>query len=228
MNEGWASFWHFTLMHELYREGLINEGYVLEFLHSHSNVVFQPDFDDPRYQGINPYTLGFNIYRDIRRICEQPTPEDRFWFPDLAGSDWLKTLHHAMTQYKDESFILQFLSPGVMRDMRLFCIDDDHRQAFLEVSAIHDDSGYKALRESLSNQYNLGSLEPDIQIYNVDVKGDRSLTLIHSMHMGQNLHGDTAMEILKHLHLLWGFDVRLNSVDASGEVQHSFCNSEAC
>ncbi|WP_257255234.1 MULTISPECIES: SpoVR family protein [unclassified Endozoicomonas] len=226
MNEGWASFWHYTLMHELYAKGLINEGYVLEFLHSHSNVVFQPDFDDPRYSGINPYTLGFNIYRDIRRICENPTQEDRLWFPDLTDSDWLKALHHAMAQYKDESFILQFLSPKVMRDMKLFCIHDDHSKAFLEVSAIHDESGYKALRQSLSNQYNLGNQEPNIQVFDVDVRGDRSLTLIHSMHRGQNLHADSAMEILKHLHLLWGFDVRLNSLDTKGEVQHSYCTSE--
>ncbi|WP_034841346.1 SpoVR family protein [Endozoicomonas numazuensis] len=226
MNEGWASFWHFTLMHELYNEGLINEGYILEFLHSHSSVVFQPDFDDPRYSGINPYTLGFNIYRDLRRICEHPEEEDKLWFPDIAGSDWLKTLHHAMSQFKDESFILQFLSPRVMREMKLFCMDDDDREPYLEVSAIHDESGYKALRASLSNQYNLGNQEPNIQVYDVDVRGDRSLTLIHTMHKGQNLDADTAMEILKHLHLLWGFDVKLNSVDSSGEIQHSYCTSE--
>jgi len=39
-----------------------------------------------RFRGINPYALGFAIYRDIRRICEQPTDEDRQWFPQLAGS----------------------------------------------------------------------------------------------------------------------------------------------
>jgi spore cortex formation protein SpoVR/YcgB (stage V sporulation) len=29
------------------------------------------------YNGINPYALGFAMWRDIRRICEQPTDEDR-------------------------------------------------------------------------------------------------------------------------------------------------------
>ena len=28
------------------------------------------------------------MMRDIRRICENPTDEDRHWFPDIAGSDW--------------------------------------------------------------------------------------------------------------------------------------------
>ena len=39
----------------------------------------------------------------------------KYWFPDIAGSDWLETLHFAMRDFKDESFISQFLSPKVMR-----------------------------------------------------------------------------------------------------------------
>lgn len=63
MNEGWATFWHYHLMHEMYNEGHITEGFIMEFLHSHSSVVFQPDFDDPRYSGINPYALGFAMFQ---------------------------------------------------------------------------------------------------------------------------------------------------------------------
>ena len=55
----------------------MTDGAMLEFLHSHSNVVFQPDFDDPRYGGINPYALGFAMMQDIERICTEPTDEDR-------------------------------------------------------------------------------------------------------------------------------------------------------
>ena len=59
MNEGCATFVHHTIMNMLYDRGLINEGSMLEFLHSHTSVVFQPEFDDRRYYGINPYALGF-------------------------------------------------------------------------------------------------------------------------------------------------------------------------
>ena len=220
MNEGWATFWHYHLMHEMYDEGLITEGFIMEFLHSHSSVVFQPDFDDPRYSGINPYTLGFNIFRDIRRICENPTDEDRAWFPDLAGTDWLDAVHFAMQNFKDEGFILQYLSPKVMRDMRLFSIDDNEVNPYLEVDAIHDDSGYRQLRENLAAQYNLGNREPNIQVYNVDVRGDRSLTLRHYMHKGRPLDEDSTSEIIKHIHRLWGFDVKMESVDEESIVQY--------
>jgi len=50
---------------------------MLEFLASHSNVVFQPDFDDPRFSGLNPYALGFEMMRDIERVVTDPTDEDR-------------------------------------------------------------------------------------------------------------------------------------------------------
>ena len=128
MNEGWATFWHYTLLNHLYDEGMVTDGFMMEFLQCHTNVVFQPPFDSPYYSGINPYALGFAMLRDIRRICEKPTEEDRRWFPDIAGSDWLKTLDFAMRNFKDESFIAQYLSPKLIRDLKLFAmLDDDQR-----------------------------------------------------------------------------------------------------
>ena len=41
-NEGWATFWHYTILNHLYDEGKVTSGFMLEFLHSHTNVVFQP------------------------------------------------------------------------------------------------------------------------------------------------------------------------------------------
>ncbi len=220
MNEGWATFWHYTLLNTMYDRHLVTEGFILEFLQSHTSVVFQPAFDSPYYSGINPYTLGFSMMCDIRRICESPTQEDRQWFPDIAGSDWLETLHFAMQNFKDESFILQYLSPKVMRDLKLFCILDDDQQREIEVKAIHDDRGYQKIREELAGQYNLGNREPNIQVHKVDVRGDRSLTLQHVQHNRKPL-GKSTEEVLKHVHRLWGFDIHLHSVQ-NEEITASF------
>ena len=70
MNEGWATFWHYTLLNSLYDEGRVSDGFMMEFLTSHTSVVAQPGFDVPWYGGINPCALGFSMFRDIRRICE--------------------------------------------------------------------------------------------------------------------------------------------------------------
>ena len=212
MNEGWATFWHYTILNDLFDQGLVTEGFMMEFLHSHSSVVAQPAFDSPYFSGINPYALGFAMMRDIRRICESPTEEDKQWFPELAGSDWLAALHFAMQNYKDESFIQQYLSPAVIREFQLYSILDDDESDTIDVTAIHDEDGYRRVREALALQYNLSSQEPDIQVYEVDVRGDRSLSLHHNQNSRKPLNEETE-EVLKHLHRLWGFDVYLFSYD---------------
>jgi spore cortex formation protein SpoVR/YcgB (stage V sporulation) len=225
MNEGWACFWHFNILHELYREGLVSDGFMLEFLQYHTAVVYQPPFNSPQYSGINPYTLGYSMMRDLKRICESPTEEDNEWFPDIAGTPWLETLHFAMRDFKDESFILQYLSPNLIRELRLFSVMDDSGKDHLEVTAIHDEWGYQSVRESLSANYDLGNLEPDIQVYNVNARGDRTLTLRHDMHHGRPLEKDNAEEVVRHLQQLWGFDVVLESV-MDGVVKSSIAHSE--
>ncbi|HEY7773628.1 MAG TPA: SpoVR family protein [Marinagarivorans sp.] len=221
MNEGWATFWHHTIMNEMYDRGLITEGFMLEFMQSHSGVVYQPSFNSRYYSGINPYTLGFSMMQDIKRMCQNPTDEDKHWFPEIAGSDWLTTLDFAMRNFKDESFILQFLSPKVMRDLKLFCILDDDQNKTIDVSAIHDETGYRIVREALSAQYNLSNREPNIQVYSVAVRGDRSLTLHHTRHDRMPLESKSTGEVLRHIHRLWGFDIHLYSVDA-GETKQDF------
>ena len=99
-------------MNRLHEQGRITDGNFLEFLQSHTNVVFQPDFDDPRYSGFNPYALGFAMMQDIERIVTNPEAEDREWFPDIAGNgDAMGVLRDVWANYRDESFISQFLSP---------------------------------------------------------------------------------------------------------------------
>ena len=217
MNEGWATFWHHHLLNTMYDDGHLTDGVMIEWLTSHTNVVFQPPVGHRAYTGINPYALGFAMYTDIKRICEAPTPEDRAWFPEMAGKDWLETMDHAMRNFKDESFIGQYLSPQLMREFRLFSIVDDESQKDLEVAAIHDDAGYRQVRESLSRQYDLGSREPNIQVWSVNLRGDRSLTLRHTQHDQRPVH-DSGQEVLKHVARLWGFGIHLESVDASGTI----------
>jgi stage V sporulation protein R len=219
MNEGWATFWHHTLLNRLYDEGQVSDGFMIEFLKSHTNVVAQPSYDSPAYSGINPYALGFAMMTDIRRICEAPTDEDRKWFPEIAGSDWIKTLDFAMRNFKDESFIAQYLSPKLIRDLRLFTVVDDDRIEDLEIRAIHDERGYRGIRQALADQYNLGSREPNIQVYNVNRRGDRTLTLRHYQYRRRPL-GDSTPQMLKHLARLWGFNVRLESINPDGRVEY--------
>ena len=226
MNEGWATFWHYTILNTLYDRGLVSDGFMIEFLKTHTNVVYQPPFNSQYYSGINPYALGFAMMSDIRRICENPGEEDRHWFPELAGTDWVKSLDFAMRNFKDESFIAQYLSPKLIRDFKLFSVLDDDSDSHMEIAAIHDEAGYRHVRRVLASQYNLSVREPNIQIYNVNLRGDRSLTLRHTQHNRQPL-ADDIDEVMRHFARLWGFTVKLETVTEDGDVEPTYeCERE--
>lgn len=217
MNEGWACFWHYTLINALYDEGLVTDEFMLEVLQNHTNVIVQPPFHSPYYNGINPYALGFNMMQDIKRIAQNPTEEDKKYFPEIANTSWLKTLDNAMRNFKDESFISQFLSPKVIRELKLFHLIDNDEHPEILINAIHDDNGYGKIRESLARQYNLGNIDLDIQVYSIDLQGDRTLTLKYAQQNRIPL-GSTTSQVLKHLHTLWKFPVKLQAIDEGGNV----------
>jgi spore cortex formation protein SpoVR/YcgB (stage V sporulation) len=222
MNEGFATFWHYTLVNELYDRGYINDGYMKEFLVNHTNVITQLPYDHPGYGGINPYALGFAMFSDIKRISIDPTEEDKRHFDWAGNGDWVGNVKYAMENFKDESFILQYLSPKVIRDFKLFSILDLEKDPKLEVSGIHDDLSFKQVKQALAAQYNIGYQIPDIQVVNVDRWGDRSMKLQHNMVGRRPLNGEETIEVLKHLSYLWGYDIYLDSVDEDDMIRASF------
>jgi spore cortex formation protein SpoVR/YcgB (stage V sporulation) len=220
MNEGCATFVHYEIMNRLYERGQLTDGTMLEFLHSHSSVIFQPAFNDRRFGGINPYALGFAMMNDIRRMCTEPTEEDKAWFPEIAGNDDpLGTLRQAWAFYRDESFILQYLSPKLMRDLRLFAVADDAKESAMEVVAIHDEQGYRNLRRRLALHYDVAAQDPDLQVTDADLAGSRRLVLTHFVRNGVLLDKTEAERTLQYLAQLWGYRVKLVETDTeSGRV----------
>jgi stage V sporulation protein R len=220
MNEGTATYVHYRIMTRLHEQGRISDGNFLEFLQSHTGVVFQPDFDDRRFSGFNPYALGFAMMQDIERIVRDPDDEDREWFPEIAGTgDAMAVLRDVWTNYRDESFISQFLSPRLMRHMRMFHLHDDPEiAAGIRVDAIHDARGYRRIRRELARQYDVGYIDPNIEVIDVDLAGDRRLMLRHAVVKGARLNEVDARRVLQHLADLWSYDVSLVEVDAANNA----------
>ena len=104
-----------------------------------------------------------------------------------------------------------------MRDLKFFAILDNEKKPRLKVGAIHDEIGYREIRRVLSDQYNLGNREPNIQVHSVDVNGDRALTLRHYQYKGRPL-SEGSSEVLKHVARLWGFTVKLETQAEDGGV----------
>ncbi len=233
INEGWASFWHHTIMTDLHAAGTITDGSFLEFLHSHTGVTRQAGpamtqvknerdrpMDERGYTGINPYALGFAMFKDIRRICEEPDEEDEKWFPRLVNTDWKKTLLDIRANYVDSSFILQFLSPKVIRQFRFMTIEqdlenpdfcDDEAGEFQLVSAVHDDEDIRQIRRNLSDQYNVSKQSPNIEIVGCDLLGDRTLHVRHTSPEGKELSVESE-DVIEHMRILWGYEVDFRTI----------------
>ena len=217
MNEGCATFVHYEILNRLYERGQLTDGTMLEFLHSHSSVVFQPTFKDRRYSGLNPYALGFAMMKDIQRICTEPTSEDKDWFPDIAGcGDWMGTLRQAWAEYRDESFVLQYLSPKLIRDFRLFAVHDDAKASSMEVQAIHNERGYRDVRRRLARHYDVAAQDPDLRVTDADLSGSRRLVLTHHVRNGILLDRTEAERTLQYLAQLWGYRVKLIETEGEG------------
>jgi spore cortex formation protein SpoVR/YcgB (stage V sporulation) len=216
MNEGCATFVHYEIINRMFERGLLTEGSMLEFMHMHSAVVNQPAFSDRGFSGLNPYALGFAMMRDIKRICTEPTKEDESWFPDIAGNqDYMTVLRQSWADFRDESFILQYLSPQVIRDFRLFHLRDQSDSPATRVEAIHDEQGYRQVRRMLGRQYDVSQQDPDIQVTDADLSGSRRLVLTHFVRDGILLDKEETDRTLMHVARLWGFRVRLVEVDAA-------------
>jgi stage V sporulation protein R len=216
LNEGFATFTHHLLMTELHDQGYIDDGSYIEFLQNHSGVIAQRTWESKYYSGINVYALGFAMLMDIKRMCEAPDAEDRKWFPDICDKPWLETILDIVANYRDESFVLQFLSPKIARKFKLFSLHIQEGTGYLTVNATHDDDSFLQLRKSLSEQYDLSRMIPQIEIVHVDWKGDRWLSLEHRTKNNQRLDYDSMKKTVEHINKLWGFTVKMDYVDLEG------------
>ena len=208
LNEGMATFTHFYIMDELEKRGLISPDAQLAWLHLHSSVVYQPNMHSKHYDGnFNPYALGFDILKEVRRVCEDPTAEDKEWFPNLVGKDWRTEVKNAAFDYNDESFIEQFMTPNLMRKYKMMTLEIQKGTG--SVSEIADDMGYRNMRGAFARQHNSINYTPDIVVSGAKMKSDRTLTLEYKPFLKRSLHRGNAEKTLQYVKLLWGYPVEL-------------------
>jgi len=227
INEGWASFCHYFIMTRLYEKELIDAGSMLEFYSMHAGVLYQHKFSS-----FNPYKLGFSIFMDIKRLAEgghwvvndqqrvweEVTDEDRFYFSHLINTDWVETTRYAMENYKDETFILQYLSPKVARDLQMFAFNDPDAEAEeYTITEISNEKGFRALRSKLAENYALENLIPDLQVIAVDYKGTRKLIIEHNVKKDKPLHIEDAKKVLQHVADLWEYSAVLKTFELNEE-----------
>ena len=70
----------------------------------------------------------------------------------------------------------------------------------------------------LAKQHDVGFIDANIEVVDVDLAGDRRLMLRHTVVKGAQLNEVDTKRVLQHLADLWTYDVSLAEVDTSDKV----------
>lgn len=197
MNEGWASYWHHTIMNSLD----LPDDLHLEFLIHHNQVI------QPVHGNINPYYVGFKVWQDIRRRYDEPTKDEikQFGEPDKSGMD---KIFEVRETDRDVSFLRRFLSRELMQEMDMFehVSEDDQRI----VSRLSDDENWISVRDTLLRNTGMAGI-PVIRITDADYQKNRTLHLEHE-YDGRELQQEYLEHTLTYLYRLWGRKVVLDTI----------------
>ncbi|MDR3570999.1 MAG: SpoVR family protein [Candidatus Pacebacteria bacterium] len=228
MNEGMAVFTHNYIVRRLYDDERIDDGTFLEMIRSNTNVIKQPLTKDvgALVPLKNPYTIGYRIMQEIVRVVgmpeddkaffkgwidtEGPTAEDKQFLPFLAGKkNWREAIKDAVANYNDPSFIQQFMTPRLIRELGLFKTMD--MGEYLLVTDVSDEFGYENIRLAVAREHSFEGALPHIAVVKADLDGDRKLTLEHKRYNDIELDKLDAERTVTLLEKLWGYKVDLKA-----------------
>jgi len=196
MNEGWASYWHREILNSLKLPPELH----IEFLVRHNQVV------RPHPGGLNPYHVGLKVWDDIKRLHDDPTPEERKerGAPRQTGRQAIFTTREVD---RDVSFLRRFLTEPLMRELDLFQYEQKGEDVV--VTKVSDRDEWKQVKETLLRAVGTGSI-PVIKVVDADFGGNRTLLLQHE-HDGRDLLLEYAEKTLAYLHRLWGREVAIQT-----------------
>jgi stage V sporulation protein R len=203
MNEGWASYWHHKILSEL---DLPQELH-LEFLVRHNQVL------RPTPGGLNPYHLGFIIWRDIeKRWNEGNFEHEASESIDVSSLDENQTpgrkkIFEVRRSDRDVSFLRRFLTEDIVRELDLF--QHDKRGKERVISKVADEQNWKDIKETLIRGVGTGSF-PKLFIIDADYGRNRTLYVKHE-HDGRDLQLEYAEHCVRYIETLWGRSVYLET-----------------
>lgn len=202
LHEGMATWTHTTILQRL----RLGSADFVEAQRLNAGVV------QPHHFQLNPYGVGWAIFREIERIARDPDDGDRERWEWAGAVDPVERILEVVESYDDLALVSEFLTPRVCADARLYAWEHDGRDARrLVISSREADEVRDAVVRGCVN----GGL-PVVEIVDADGHGRGELVLEHRVE-GVGLDAEYARGTVAHLARLWGKPVSVSSVVEGGK-----------
>ena len=219
MNEGWARYWHSTIM----TQKALDASEIIDFADKHAGVMHMSK------QNINPYKVGIELMRDIEyrwdrgmfgkeyNECTDMREKAR-WDTKLGKGK--EKIFEVRKSHNDISFIDEFLTPDFCERQQLFTYKYNPRTGRFEI----DSKDFEAIKQKLLSQLtNFG--QPIIEVEDGNYMNRKELLLNH-VHYGVDLDVGFANETLRNLFAIWRRPVNLKTRYEEKDVIFHFDGKE--
>jgi stage V sporulation protein R len=219
LNEGWASFWHSTIMT---RHGLTDADVVNYADHHSGTMATSP-------HRLNPYKLGIELLRDIEERwdkgqfgpewenCEDAAEKER-WDKQLGIGR--QKIFEVRRIHNDVTFIDEFLTPEFCAKHKMFSFAYNEATDHYEIASREFQKIKKQLLASLTNHG-----RPVIRVVDGNHRNRGELYLKHD-YVGTELRQDYAQATLENLCRLWSRPVHVETVIDDEPAVLSFDGSD--
>lgn len=219
MNEGWASYWHTTMM----TEQVLSDAEIIDYADHHSGTVAMAP------TGFNPYKIGLELFRNI---------EER-WNKGQFGKEWMdcdnyidkknwdkklgqgrQKIFEVRRDYNDVMFIDEFLTEDFCVENKMFVYKFNQRTG----EYVIDTRDFTDIKKKFLFQItNMG--QPIIEVLDGNYEGKGELFLEH-LHEGVDLQPDYMKETLKNVQGIWTRPVNLRTVMENEEKIYRYDGKE--
>lgn len=196
-NEGFACWTHQQIVQSLQ---LPTEQF-LEFNRLDAQVR------QPHPLSVNPYSLGTELWREVERVHDDPTPDERERYAGAGEIPGRQRVLELASVLDDAALVAQYLTPGVCESCNLFAWEREGAvPGRLRITTREADEVRDRL---LAGMTGLGV--PCLQVVDADTHRRGGLSIEH-LDEGVGLDPEYARGTLAMVSALWGRRVQLRSI----------------
>jgi stage V sporulation protein R len=204
MNEGWASYWHSTMM----TKHFLDASEVIDYADHHSGTVHMPPGN------FNPYKIGLELFRDIEdrwnkgKFGKAYDDADRLgerkrW--DTGLGQGREKIFEVRRVYNDVNFIDEFMTPEFIEKHKFYQYGRDPHTGQMRILS------RDPVRIKQTMLYRLTNMGQPF-IYVVDGNYcNRGELYLAQKHNGLDIEIKFAIETLRNLHKIWQRPVHLQA-----------------